>query len=161
MDKGRARGIEAAVDAGAALLLAIAVAIVLVEFGAGAALGTALPALAFAGCFYGLRSIQPEAPRFRLAPFESPAEPQAELLLTELDRLHPDELLLDRALAHVGRDSRVVRLFAPAAAVPTPGELKARIDRHLASAPQARSTDPADASEALFSALADLRRSLR
>lgn len=52
----------------------------------------------------------------------------------------PPELLLDDALATAGRDSRVVRLFEPSAA------------------PQAA---PPDASQALYDALAQLRRSLR
>jgi hypothetical protein len=67
------------------------------------------------------------------------------------------ELLLDHEAAHVGSDSRVVRLFEPAA-MPTPGELKARIDRHLVET--SRSAPP-DASQALLEALTDLRRSLR
>ena len=52
----------------------------------------------------------------------------------------PDELLLDDVLANAGPDSRVVRLFDPVAA------------------PRAA---PPDASQALYDALAKLRRSLR
>jgi hypothetical protein len=58
----------------------------------------------------------------------------------------------------------VVQLFEPAA-MPTAGELKARIDRHVANPPIGRDNNstpaPADASGALFEALAELRRSLR
>jgi len=61
-------------------------------------------------------------------------------------------------LADVSSDSRVVRLFDPAA-MPTPGQLQARIDRHLDGG-TSQSPSP-DASEALLEALADLRRSLR
>lgn len=73
------------------------------------------------------------------------------------------ELLLDDMIAPVADDSRVVRLFAP---MPTAGQLKDRIDRHLAGQPAAAgvaSTPIAtpDASEALHLALAELRRSLR
>jgi hypothetical protein len=97
-----------------------------------------------------------------------------ELLLTEVDRCEPDELLLtaadllrpaseeplvlDDILAELGPDARVVRLF-DRQAMPTPGQLKSRIDSHLeqGSAPAV----PADASKALSEALAQLRRSLR
>ena len=104
-----------------------------------------------------------------------------ELLLTESDRL-PDNpferaerlllehykaaeepepeageepLLLDDILAELGPDSRVVRLFDPEA-MPTPGQLKSKIDRHLEPG-----EDAADAGQALHHALADLRRSIR
>lgn len=83
-----------------------------------------------------------------------------ELVLTDADRLYPegqDPLVLDDILGDVGSDSRVVRLFDPSA-MPTPGQLKARIDRHLDEA--ASPAAPADATQALFEALAQLRRSL-
>ena len=83
-----------------------------------------------------------------------------ELLLTESDRLQPAEesaLELDDILVEIAPDSRVVQLFDPSA-MPTPGQLKARIDRHLDGG-TSHSPSP-DASEALFAALADLRRSL-
>jgi len=85
-----------------------------------------------------------------------------ELLLTESDRLQPDRepapLELDDVLVGIAPDSRVVQLFDPSA-MPTPGQLKARIDRHLDGVTS--HSPPPDASEALFAALADLRRSLR
>jgi hypothetical protein len=87
-----------------------------------------------------------------------------ELLLTEADRLQPsepvrsDELVLNDILAQLGPDSRVVRLFDPAA-MPTPGQLSARIERHLRPSPTP--VQPADASQALYDALTELRRSLR
>ncbi len=92
---------------------------------------------------------------------------QVELLLTEEDRVRPtfpseaDELILDDILAELGPESRVVRLF-DRAAMPTPGQLNARIERHLREAPpqQVQRLQPADASEALHEALAELRRSL-
>lgn len=87
-----------------------------------------------------------------------------ELLLTEADRVR-DELLLteaDRVLPAeqpvAATESRVVQLFNRAA-MPTPGELKSRVDDHLAEA-SARPA-PSDASQALAAALAELRRSLR
>lgn len=109
------------------------------------------------------------------------AGPPGELLLTEAERIRPDDtnadsapLLLDDILADIGPDARVVRLFdrkAMPAPGPTPGELQARIARHLADGalPSAPSdlraprnvSAPPDASHALSAALAELRRSLR
>lgn len=69
-----------------------------------------------------------------------------------------DALILDDVLDAVGPDSRVVRLF-DASAMPSPAELKARVDRYLGQdAAWARSPD---ASQALVDALTELRRSLR
>ena len=82
-----------------------------------------------------------------------------ELILTDGDRLHAGEtLVLDDILAQLGPDSRVVRLF-DRSAMPTPGQLRSRIDRHRGQA-AARPVAP-DASQALSDALAELRRSLR
>jgi hypothetical protein len=97
----------------------------------------------------------------RLQPLES--HDIGELLLTDSDRLHPlerdasDELVLEDILAELGPESRVVRLFDPAA-MPTPRQLNARIERHLGE--ESGSTAPPDASQALYDALAELRRSL-
>ena len=66
-----------------------------------------------------------------------------------------EPLLLDDILAELGPDSRVVRLF-DREAMPTPGQLKSRIDRHLEPGEEAP-----DAGQALHAALADLRRSIR
>jgi hypothetical protein len=85
-----------------------------------------------------------------------------ELVLTQADRVEPahsgDPLVLNDILAELGPDSRVVRLF-DRKTMPTPGQLKSRIDDHLGqgSAPAGAS----DASQALADALAELRRSLR
>jgi hypothetical protein len=85
-----------------------------------------------------------------------------ELVLTEADRLnsrvHGDPLVLDDILAKIGPDARVVRLF-DRKAMPTPGQLKSRIDNHLGQA-NSPSSQP-DAAKALSDALAELRRSLR
>jgi hypothetical protein len=121
--------------------------------------------------------VAPEEPRFSVAQFEVAAiegapmeellltEPvelllteQVELVLTEADRLRPAELVLDDILAELGPDSRVVRLFDPAA-MPTPGQLNARIERHLGEPEPAAAAS--DASQALYDALTELRRSLR
>jgi hypothetical protein len=83
-------------------------------------------------------------------------------VLTEADRLnsrvHGDPLVLDDILAKIGPDARVVRLF-DRKAMPTPGQLKSRIDNHLGQA-SSPSSQP-DAAKALSDALAELRRSLR
>jgi hypothetical protein len=65
--------------------------------------------------------------------------------------------VLDDILAELGPESRVVRLF-DAGQMPTPGQLNARIERHLGE--ESASTAPPDASQALYDALAELRRSL-
>jgi hypothetical protein len=91
--------------------------------------------------------------------------PEDELVLTDADRLEAaaapgqdEPLVLDDILAEIGPDARVVRLF-DRKAMPTPGQLKSRIDRHLGQG----SSDAAqsDASQALSDALAELKRSLR
>ena len=87
----------------------------------------------------------------------------AELVLTDADRLPgasasmSEPLILDDVLAAVGADARVVRLF-DRKAMPTPGQMSSRIERHLDGG--AGSGHP-DASQALSDALAELRRSLR
>jgi len=90
---------------------------------------------------------------------------QTELLLTRSQMLVPpfishEELVLDDALLKLQPDSRVVQLFDPAR-MPTAGELKSRIDRHLNRGRGAAFDGPQhDDSQALYDALADLRRSL-
>jgi hypothetical protein len=85
-----------------------------------------------------------------------------ELVLTEADRVESpasgEPLVLDDILAELGPDARVVRLF-DRKAMPTPGQLKSRIDSHLGQIPP--SAGASDASQALADALAELRRSLR
>jgi hypothetical protein len=166
MNGSKADKIEAAVDASAAGLLAVVITFVLAKLtaigfaGAGAI-------IAFAGCFRILRSIAPEAPRFSLAPFDpAPFDLGSApgLVLTDADRLEralgvdEGELVLDDVLAQIGAGARVVRLFDPAA-MPTQWQAQARTDRpcHLGSS----ETAPPDASQALYAALAELRRSLR
>ena len=89
-------------------------------------------------------------------------EPE-ELVLLDEDRLEDQAsqqgpLLLDDILAEIGPDARVVRLF-DRSKMPTPGQLRSRIDSHLCD-PRQRQHIP-DASQALSEALAELRRSLR
>jgi hypothetical protein len=139
MDGRAAVRVESGVDAGASALLAAAVAYALHGLFAAAGGAAAGGSLAFALCFVGLRKVQPEEPPFRVAPIEA--------LLTEADRIASeqqsandhDELVLDDVLTELSSQSRVVRLFDPAAM------------------PSAASPD---ASQALLDALAELRRSL-
>ena len=152
--------VERGVDAGAAMLFAAAVGYAVLTWSATPLLATLSAAIAMIGGFRALRAVPPEAAHFELEQFDGcnfEFTQIEELLLTDADRIDPPELLLDTALAHFGPESRVVRLFDPAA-MPTPAELKARIDRHLDGSSQAA---PADASQALYDALAELRRSLR
>ena len=116
-------------------------------------------ALAYWLCFRALNAVQPEARRLPVPVFDVRQIDEVELpelLLTEAWREPAAEepLVLDDILAELQPDSRVVRLFDPAA-MPTPGQISARIDRHLAG-----DSSPADASQALHDALAELRRSL-
>jgi hypothetical protein len=122
-------------------------------------------ALAFLLCGRLLDRVGPRQPRFNVPIFDIGAAglfQSPELLLTDGDLLQPadDEglLELDDILHEVGPDARVVRLFDPSV-MPTPGQLTARIDRHLDNrAPSAASPD---ASQALVEALTELRQSLR
>jgi hypothetical protein len=147
--------IESAVDAGAALLLAAAVSYALWTIVAAQSVAAAGGVGAFAACLAGLRRIPSAATCDEDAP--RCVTPVADLL-AEADRslAHAeDELVLEDILAALGPDSRVVRLFEPGN-MPTPAQMKARIDRHL----EGDGTAAPDASQALHDALADLRRSL-
>lgn len=138
MNAGRAERIEATADAGAALLLAAAVAYAFWTLTVAPA-AVAGAGVAFGLSFVGLRRIQPVgAARLTDRPVATPVND----LLAEADRslAHAeDELVLDDILAVLSPDSRVVRLFERDHATPR---------------------KPADASQALHDALADLRRSL-
>lgn len=147
--------IELAVDAGAALLLAAAVSYALWTIVAAQSVAAAGGVGAFAACLAGLRRISSAAPCDEDAP--RCVTPVADLL-AEADRslAHAeDELVLEDILAALGPNFRVVRLFEPGN-MPTPAQMKARIDRHL----EGDGTAAPDASQALHDALADLRRSL-
>jgi hypothetical protein len=155
--------IEQAIDVAAAAVFAAAAAFLAIRFGAGGAVAAGFAA--FGLCLGLLRSIKTPAAEFVLPGFDPAAPPPiirlGELELTDADRLHPagdGELILEDVLADLSESSRVVRLFDPAA-MPSPGELRSRIDRHLDrdSAPPAA----ADASKALHEALFELRKSLR
>ena len=159
MGDERTLRIEAGVDSAAAAVYAAATAVVLHLLNASNGYIAVGAAVAFAGCFYGLRSIEPDYVQFAMPAFEPRGvEPASldELLLTDLVQPSTDEaLVLDDVLAELGPDSRVVRLFDPAAMPPA----WEHIERHVsAEGPQAA---PSDASQALHDALANLRRSLR
>lgn len=123
---------------------------------------------------FDVRDIEPEAMDELVLSDSDRLPDTAELVLSDSDRLNPDELLLadsdrlqpgshdplvlDDILAELGPDSRVVRLF-DRKAMPTPGQLKRRIDSHLEEGSGVAGGP--DASQALSDALAELRRSLR
>jgi hypothetical protein len=165
MDAGTVKRVEAGVCAGAAALFAAAVGFALYrwlepdmvqpQLGTCAGVGVVV---AFAACWQALARVDRREPDFRMPLIDlGAASRPAELVLTDADRLD-DELLLDDVLADIAPDSRVVRLFDPAT-MPTAGQLKARIDRHLN---RGTSNPPApDASQALYDALAELRIELR
>lgn len=179
MRGGKRERIEKAVDQAASAALAGAVG-----FGLSMLLpGTFLQRYLVAGSvglavfllsFRLLRRLGSRVPDFEVRTFQlrdlSFDEPQelllteqVELLLTDADRLRPqrsteEELVLNDILQTLGPQSRVVRLFDPAA-MPTPGQLNDRIERHLAAG--SRPAALGDASEALYQALNELRRSLR
>jgi hypothetical protein len=172
MQAGMAARLEASVDRGASAMFAGACAYAAYLWLAtrvvpGALVAETVGAGAFSYvlsiCMLG--AVQPQARRLPVSVFDvrdiDMAEP-SELLLTEpsappLERPVSEPLLLDDVLSELAPDSRVVRLFDPGA-MPTAGELKSRIDRHL----DGRSADhPGDAVQALHDALAELRRSLR
>ncbi len=128
----------------------------------------------FVAAFAAMRVV-PAEPRHLALPGFEPAAILDKVLLLDEPYAEPDELLLDRPLVEAetaavaelllddalpapAPDSRVVQLFA-AGRMPTAGQLKHRIDRHLADGGSA--AEPSDASDALSEALAELRRSLR
>jgi len=165
MDTRYAERIEGIASLAAAAILAVAVGFAVsrltpsVVTVAGAAAATLFIAL------LALRSIAPGDAIFPLgefAPADLAFEQPDELLLTEADRIDPpagdDELVLDDILANMGEDSRVVRLF-DATAMPTLGQLRAQVERHLGQTRAVR--EAPDASAALHEALAELRSSLR
>ena len=168
MDAGQVRLFETVVDCTAATVLAGAAGYSALHLGSPGSVPVAVAAVAWLAGFRGLSSVGAGSPVLPLPPFDLTALPEPEivdeLLLTDADRLEPsdgaqpDELVLDDVLARLEDFSRVVRLF-DRSAMPTPGELKQRIDHHLDGSPP--SSAPADASQALHDALSELRRSLR
>lgn len=167
----------------------------LVELGGASALGlaagyaalNAAPSFALPGpaamtagglAFFSLglaaiRAVPPASPVLELEEFAVESIQVDELLLDEiweepllLDEVYDDgALLLDDPLVEPNPAARVVQLFA-APPVPTPGQLRERIDRHLAGAPrrvpaEISPSQPDDATDALYAALSELKRSLR
>jgi hypothetical protein len=124
-------------------------------------------AVAYLLCRAALARVGSNEPQFLLPEFDPCAvksEPPDVLELAEAEILQSvpptaaedGALELDDILHELAPDARVVRLFDPAK-MPTPAELKSRIDRHL----KAGSNSSPDASQALVEALTELRRSLR
>src|SRR5437660_4889621 len=183
MDAGVIERIETNMERAAAALFAAAVGFAcykllglhlgepqLVGCTAGAAALAYLPcSRAFSGA--GAHGSRFALPPFELAEFEFTDDellltttdrliPSGELELTDADRLDRCEepLMLDDVLIGIDPDARVVRLF-DRGAMPTPGQLQSKIANHLGRASPVE--PPADASQALSDALAELRRSLR
>ena len=125
----------------------------------------------FAAAFIVMRIVPAEARQLALSDFESVLVLDEELFddVLLLDQAWIEirveaateavaELLLDDPLPAPTPDSRVVQLFAEGR-MPTAGQLKHRIDRHLADG--ARPAAAINAADTLSEALAELRRSLR
>jgi len=165
----RAARIEAVMDLAAAALLCAAVAYLLLHLGVAPLLAAGCAGAAFFACWRLLTSVAPlvadPSLAFEAAPFPPLPEPLPELLLTAADQLpqessaeDADELVLDARLIALGTNARVVRLFDPAAmtaSVPAQDQIEVTL---VEKTPP---TAPPDASQALYEALADLRRSLR
>lgn len=142
----------------------------------GAAASAAMTVSALGGFGMGLlvmRLVKPAEREYALADFTvASIEPaDAPLLLEDVYEAimtvpapADQVLLLDDPLIGAESGSRVVQLFA-GQSVPTPGQLKERIDRQLGGRlpefSQAPGVPQADASGALHAALDELRRSLR
>lgn len=167
MDAGSAIRIEKGLDRSASALLGAAAAYAgwawlsatLDRLTATAAAGAILAA-AYSVTVRALGAIQPKKAR-RLRVFD--VREVGPGILTEEPAFDPEEpevdadaLVLDDILAKLAPDSRVVRLF-DRDAMPTPAQLRARIEDHL----ETGASGSADASRALHEALAELRRSLR
>lgn len=159
MGGGTARRVEAAVSAAASVALGGALG-----FAAYSIVGVIAVAfaVAIAGLAVGWATLEHfgREPDFPIATFDLgavrvvPAEEEP----LELSDVYEEPLELDDVLAEVGPGARVVRLF-DVNAMPTPAELRQRIDRHLGrEAPPVASPD---ASQALIEALTQLRQSLR
>lgn len=108
-------------------------------------------------------------PQFEFEPLEGPMrlvtaeghsgeDPAQRQRATAMVQQAADELLLDDVLEGLAPESRVVRLF-DSSTLSSPGELQARVDRHLRREPPQMPAP--DATQALHEALAELRRSLR
>ncbi|HET7604495.1 MAG TPA: hypothetical protein VFK28_00310 [Sphingomicrobium sp.] len=162
--------VEKSVDRLAALLFAAACAFAAYAWlRAGAApplLAAETAAAGLLALYLSLRmlsAVQPASPRLPVPIFDvREVEPFDETAGALADSAQPplpageEPLLLDDILTEIDPDSRVVRLFDPAA-MPTAGELQSRIDRHLEGSAERN----ADAAQALHDALAELRRSIR
>ena len=164
MEARHVQRLESAIDGIVAAILAAAAGYSCLRIGLAPAAASAAAAVILFTGWKALGAVSSASPTFALAVFDPAPFPAAEeadeLVLTESDRLErhqqPDELVLDDVLARLENFSRVVRLF-DGSAMPTPGELASRIDRHL----EAPAPTPPDASQALHDALSELRRSLR
>ncbi len=161
--------LESGLDFAAAVIFAAAAFYAMLRLGWSPLTVSAVAGAALLASWRILKAVKAGSPTFEFAPFEAASLPHVpeveELVLTDSDRLHPedssehvDELVLDDVLAKLEDLSRVVRLF-DTSAVPSPGELKSRIDAHLGENGPPDAVP--DASQALHEALSELRRTLR
>ena len=163
---GRQHPVETLVEWVAPIPLPMAVGWAARQFGLSPIEAAALGLILLIGGFAALKVVgrreTAAAYQFQPTAFEE-SEELGELLLEAKDEV----LLLDDPLIQPDGDSRVVRLFARQE--PTPGELADRIEGFLgemgrdalASPAEPAERLPADASAALYAALANVRASLR
>lgn len=171
MDAALAKRIERILDRVAALSLAGSCAYaaypLLGAWSAEPGLTAQAGGVAAFAYLFGMRAlaaIDPEPQRVPVAIFDVrqiDPEPLPELLLTEVHEpaSAAEPLMLDDVLGELAPDSRVVRLFDPAA-MPTAGQLNKRIESHLSASNRRDAPNDPDAAQALHDALAQLRRSL-
>lgn len=163
-------GLAAALEVVPASLFAASVGLAAwVAAGQPPAVAAPAGAAAFLLAWIGLRRVGADQPPIELPPFEladfepseMPAGEADELLLEDIytgPAGDDDELLLEDIVSGPAAESRVIRLFE-AQAIPTAGELRAKIDQHLEC--RERPVAPPDATRELHEALDALRRSLR
>ena len=170
MQAASVTSIEKNVDRLASALLAVACGYAAYVW-VGLRIGQPLPGAAAATAFaylLGVRAlgaVEPKPRRIAVPIFDvrevEPIGDAGALLMEPVAAELPaggEPLLLDDILAQLAPESRVVRLFDPAA-MPSAGELKSRIDRHLDR--QSSDARSSDAAQALHDALDELRRSIR
>src|SRR3954453_7144846 len=161
MDLRTTERIEAVTDVAAAMLFAGAAGFAALSAVESLSAALVSAAVAFLGAFMLLLAIGPRQPAFAIARFDlqgPSTEEFDELVLSELHRVAArvsDELVLDDVLAGAEENSRVVRLFDPAA---MPAD-RDGFDRQFGGASAVPT--PPDASQALLEALSKLRHSLR
>jgi hypothetical protein len=157
MGGGTASKLESAAMALASLALAGAVGFAALAGSGQISVAAGAAVVAAALCWAVLTRVGRGVPEFPVTTFDLGAIHVVRPETLELTQVYREPLELDDVLENVGPGARVVRLFDPAA-MPSPGELRQRIEHHLGRGTPGASPD---ASQALIEALTQLRQSLR